>query len=248
MLTWYNVNFIYDVKELDDDEALELFSVNALPGKRLADDHVKLANTVVQYARGLPLALEVLGSVLCGGSTEHWQDALDGYKKVPNTSIQETLKISYNSLESPVKQVFLDIACFFKGENKNHVIQILQGCGLNPRNGIKILEEKALLKINEENHIWMHDLIEEMGKEVVRQESPDEPGERSRLWFHEDVYQVVMGNRVSSNISMHVYFREQHLTHNFLCYYDLEDYKKIMENLFFYLCCFREQEKLRASL
>ncbi|KAM1014401.1 hypothetical protein ACFX2C_044392 [Malus domestica] len=194
LLTQYHVSFIYDVKELNDDEALELFSVNAFPRKRLPDDYVKLANTVVQYARGLPLALEVLGSVLCGGSTEEWQDALDGYKKVPNASIQETLKISYNSLENPVKEVFLYIACFFKGENKDHVIQILEGCGLNPKNGIRILKEKTLLKINEENHIWMHDFIEEMGKEVVRQESPDEPGERSRLWFHEDVYQVLMAD------------------------------------------------------
>ncbi|XP_021800683.1 TMV resistance protein N-like [Prunus avium] len=192
LLTAHQVNLIYNVKELDDHEALGLFSANAFPGeRRLSDHYVKLARTVVQYARGLPLVLVVLGSLLCGASVEEWQDALDGYTKIPNADIQETLKISYNSLEDPVKEVFLDIACFFKGENIDHVIQILEACGLNPKYGIKVLKEKALINVNEENFIWMHDLLEEMGKEIVRQESPAEPGKRSRLWFHEDVDQVL---------------------------------------------------------
>ncbi|VVA15202.1 PREDICTED: TMV resistance [Prunus dulcis] len=69
LLTAHQVNLIYNVKELDDHEALDLFSANAFPGeRRLSDDYVKLARTVVQYARGLPLALIILGSLLCGGS------------------------------------------------------------------------------------------------------------------------------------------------------------------------------------
>ncbi|CAL2278835.1 unnamed protein product [Prunus armeniaca] len=54
--------------------------------------------------------------------------------------------------------------------------------------------EKALINITEGGCIWMHDLIQEMGKEVVRQESPTEPGKRSRLWFHEDVNHVLTEN------------------------------------------------------
>jgi hypothetical protein len=42
----------------------------------------------------------------------------------------------------------------------------------------------------------MHDLIEDMGKEIVRQESVREPGKRSRLWFHEDIFQVIEENSV----------------------------------------------------
>ncbi|CAL2278849.1 unnamed protein product [Prunus armeniaca] len=191
LLTAHQVNLIYNVKELDDREAFDLFSTNAFPREKPSDDYVKLASTVVQYARGLPLALVVLGSLLCDASMEEWQDALNGYKKVPNPDIQETLEISYNSLEDLVKEIFLDIACFFKGENKDNVIQILQGCGLNPKYGIKVLKEKALINVNDDNCIWMHDLVEEMGKEIVRKESPFEPGKRSRLWSHEDVDQVL---------------------------------------------------------
>ncbi|XP_021800679.1 TMV resistance protein N-like [Prunus avium] len=150
LLTAHQVNLIYNVKELDDHEAFDLFSANAFPGeRRLSDDYKKLASTVVQYARGLPLALVVLGSLLCCGSIEERLDALDGCKKIPNPDIQEALKISYNSLEDHVKEVFLDIACFFKGEDKDHLIQILEGCGLNPKYGVKVLKEKALINVNE---------------------------------------------------------------------------------------------------
>ncbi|XP_024022089.1 disease resistance-like protein DSC1 [Morus notabilis] len=41
----------------------------------------------------------------------------------------------------------------------------------------------------------MHDLIQEMGWEIVRQQSIKDPGERSRLWIPHDVYNVLKNNR-----------------------------------------------------
>ncbi|XP_021802115.1 TMV resistance protein N-like, partial [Prunus avium] len=99
-----------------------------------------------------------------------------------------------------VKEVFLDIACFFKGAGKDFVIEILEGCDLNPKYDLEVLVEKALINITKEGYIWMHDLIQKMGKEVVRQESPTEPGKRSRLWFHEDVYHVLTENTGTDKI------------------------------------------------
>ncbi|PRQ21988.1 putative leucine-rich repeat domain, L domain-containing protein [Rosa chinensis] len=40
----------------------------------------------------------------------------------------------------------------------------------------------------------MHDLLQEMGQEIVRQESPNEPGRCSRLWLLEDVKHVLTKN------------------------------------------------------
>ncbi|XP_039010010.1 disease resistance-like protein DSC1 isoform X1 [Hibiscus syriacus] len=40
----------------------------------------------------------------------------------------------------------------------------------------------------------MHDMLEEMGKDIVRRESKD-PGQRSRLWISKDVYQVLKYNK-----------------------------------------------------
>ena len=45
----------------------------------------------------------------------------------------------------------------------------------------------------------MHDLLQEMGKEIVRQHSK-EPGKRSRLWNHEDIHLVLTKDMVRYSI------------------------------------------------
>jgi hypothetical protein len=58
------------------------------------------------------------------------------------------------------------------------------------------LIEKSLIKIDG-GLVTLHNLIQEMGREIVRQESLHEPGRRSRLWFCEDIVQVLNKNKVS---------------------------------------------------
>ncbi|PRQ21940.1 putative leucine-rich repeat domain, L domain-containing protein [Rosa chinensis] len=41
----------------------------------------------------------------------------------------------------------------------------------------------------------MHDLLQEMGREIVRRESPKEPGKRSRLWSREEIHNVLKKNK-----------------------------------------------------
>ncbi|KAL2605469.1 hypothetical protein AAZV13_09G126900 [Glycine max] len=57
---------------------------------------------------------------------------------------------------------------------------------------IGVLVEKSLSWYG---RVTLHDLIEQMGKEIVRQESPKEPGKRSRLWLPEDIIQVLEVNK-----------------------------------------------------
>ncbi|XP_024162414.2 disease resistance protein RUN1-like isoform X1 [Rosa chinensis] len=187
----HNVNPIYEAKELNDQEALELFNFHAFKGNIHMDDFFNLLNGVIRYAKGIPLALEVLGSDLCSKNKDEWKDALEYNNKYPNQEIQQALKRSYDALEDRMKEVFLHIACFFKGYEQSYVINVLQSCDLNPMYGLKVLLEKALIKIEKDNKIWMHDLLEDMGKEIVRQESPDETGQRNRLWLYEDVREVL---------------------------------------------------------
>ncbi|KAL7238039.1 hypothetical protein ACSBR2_004187 [Camellia fascicularis] len=53
----------------------------------------------------------------------------------------------------------------------------------------------------------MPQLIQEMGREIVRQESPKEPGECSRLWNHKDSFHVLNENSVRINFTtlVHLY-------------------------------------------
>ncbi|BFG15429.1 hypothetical protein CerSpe_017030 [Prunus speciosa] len=196
LLTAHDVNLIHEVKILHDPEALELLSWYAFKrSEPPLGDYAELAERAMRYAQGLPLALKVLGSHLCGKRIHQWQAALDGFQ---GKEIQEVLKISYNALDDKVKKVFLDIACFFKGKSRNYVTE---ACELNTRYGIDVLIEKALISVENGVYIQMHDLLEKMGKDIIEQESPTEPGERSRLWFHEDVMRVLTENTGTNKIT-----------------------------------------------
>ncbi|KAG2665080.1 hypothetical protein I3760_16G113400 [Carya illinoinensis] len=152
-------------------------------------------------ANGLPLALTVLGSALYDRSIQQWKSVLKKYERNPHKDIYEILKISYDGLDDDEKNIFLDIACFFKGKSVKYVTKKLDSCRFSSSIGIARLQEKCLININHDDHcVEMHDLLQEMGKEIIRQESPKEAGERSRLWFHEDVRHVLEENTVRSHL------------------------------------------------
>lgn len=64
-LTGHKVNEIYEVKELNRDDALELLCLNAFEGNRILDKvTLAIIDDVLNYSKGLPLALVVIGSLL----------------------------------------------------------------------------------------------------------------------------------------------------------------------------------------
>ncbi|KAJ9167453.1 hypothetical protein P3X46_022104 [Hevea brasiliensis] len=199
LLTCHGVDKVYRVEGLSHDEALELFCLKAFKNDNPADDYVELSDHFVNYCNGLPLALDVLGSFLFGKSVNEWRSALERLKEVPHQQILDKLYISFDGLEEIEKKIFLDIACFFNGEDKDYVMKVLESCGFYPDLGIRVLINKSLLTISRER-IWMHDLLQEMGQEIVRQESHEEPGKRSRLWLYKDVYHVLSNDKGTEQI------------------------------------------------
>ncbi|XP_030943787.1 TMV resistance protein N-like [Quercus lobata] len=191
------MNFIYTVNGLNDNDALELFSWSAFKKLHPEEDYVDLSKDFVNYANGLPLALKVLGSLLFDKEIDEWKSARAKLKAEPDRKILDILKISYDGLMNTQRDLFLDIACFFKGKNKDCIRDIIKSFGYYPEYNIGVLIDKSLITINEEGTILMHDLLQEMGQEIVRQESPKEPGGRSRLWLYKDVLYVLKNNTVS---------------------------------------------------
>ncbi|KAG2668209.1 hypothetical protein I3760_15G149600 [Carya illinoinensis] len=192
LLEVFEVDSKYEVMILDENEALRLFSLHAFKKDEPLEDYMELSKQVTKYAQGLPLALIVLGSDLKGQSIDEWKNALDKYRKIPNDNIQKVLLVSYEGLDDTEREIFLDIAFFFKGEPLANVMKIFDCCGFSPIHGIKRLIDKCLITI--EGHyecVWMHDMLQDMGREIVRLESPKEPSKRSRLWFHEDIREVL---------------------------------------------------------
>ncbi|KAL6315725.1 hypothetical protein AAG906_006587 [Vitis piasezkii] len=200
MLISHGVLNCYEARRFNYDEAKRFLSHYLLKHEILRDDFIELSREVIGYAQGLPLALEVLGSFLFSMTKEEWRNQLDKLKSTPNMKIQEVLKVSYKGLDDKEKNIFLDIACFFKGEDKDYVMEILDGCGFFSLSGIRALIEKSLITISWNNKLMMHDLIQEMGREIVRQQSLEEPSKRSRLWFHEDIYDVLQKNTATEKI------------------------------------------------
>ena len=191
------MNFIYTVKRLNYDDALKLFSWRAFKEPHPKEDYKDLSRDFVNYAKGLPLALKVLGSLLFDKKIDEWNSALDKLKVELDEKILDVLKISYDGLTNTQKELFLDIACFFKGENKDCIREILKSFGYYPEYNIGVLIEKSLITIEVGETIWMHDLLQEMGHEIVRRESPKVPGQRSRLWLCDDILYMLKNNTVS---------------------------------------------------
>ena len=79
---------IYKLEGLHFDEALQLFHSNAFKRNSSTKDYIELSKRVVKYAKGVPLALKVLGSCLHSKTTKEWELALDKLQVVPNMEIQ----------------------------------------------------------------------------------------------------------------------------------------------------------------
>ena len=189
---------------------------------------MKLSHQIISYAQGLPLALKVLGCSLCGRNKEYWIDTLNRLKKIPNGEIQEVLEISFAGLEDNEKQIFLDIACFFRGSDRTTVRKNLESCGFYVVTGIDNLIDKSLITISNNGRLEMHDLLQEMGWHVVSKASPKEPGRRSRLWEHKDISHVLKCETVSINlhnlyiyiyIYIYIYSLIHTHTHTYICVY-----------------------------
>ncbi|XP_027337079.1 TMV resistance protein N-like [Abrus precatorius] len=191
LLNLLEVDHICKMKEMDENESLELFSWHAFRKASPREDFNELSRNVVLYCGGLPLALEVLGSYLYERTKQQWKCVLSKLEKIPNDQVQEKLKISYDGLNCEEKNIFLDICCFFIGKDRAYVTDVLDDCGFYPEMGITILVERSLIKVEKNNKLAMHDLLCDMGKEIVRQSSSQEPEKRSRLWAHEDVVDVL---------------------------------------------------------
>ncbi|GAU51639.1 hypothetical protein TSUD_414630 [Trifolium subterraneum] len=201
-LTTNGVDTTYKIEALTKDESLELLCWNAFKTNKIFPDFLDLLNRATTYASGLPLALEVIGSNLYGKGVEEWESALNSYEKIPSKDIQTILKQTYHALDRDVRQIFLDIACFFKGYKLSEVEYLLSahyGYGFEPHH-FKVLLEKSLIQIDEHNRVKMHDLIQDMGREIVTQESPEHPGKRSRLWLTKDIVDVLENNTGTSEI------------------------------------------------
>ncbi|CBI29415.3 unnamed protein product, partial [Vitis vinifera] len=197
-LTMPNVDYLYNVEGLNSNEALELFSRYAFRSNLPKEDFENLLDHAIHYCEGLPLALKVLGSLLCGKTKGEWKSELHKLEKEPEMKIQSVLKISFDGLDTTQQMILLDIACFFQGEDKDFASKIWDGYELYGEINIRVLSERCLITISN-NRLHMHGLIEKMCKKIVREQHPKDTSKWSRLWNPDDIYCAFVSEEVRIN-------------------------------------------------
>ncbi|KAG5574244.1 hypothetical protein H5410_054378 [Solanum commersonii] len=185
-------NVVYEVTTLPEHDAIQLFNRYAFKDEA-PDEHIKkLALEVVSHAKGLPLALRLWGIWLHNQDTTMWREAVDMIKRESSPDVVKNLKISFEGLQDKEKTIFLDIACFFRGMGKDETIEILESYDLGARIRLNSLIEKSLVFISTYDRIQMHDLIQDMGRYVVKMQK--DFGKCSRIWNDEDFKDMMMDN------------------------------------------------------
>ncbi|XP_030440317.2 disease resistance protein RPV1-like [Syzygium oleosum] len=202
----------YELMGLDKENAMVLFCRHAFqrdfPPPALND----LCRDIVSTTGQLPLALEVIGSLLCDKPENAWREVLKKLRKVPYKEVEEKLKISYDMLTDDVKQIFLDIACFFNGTNPRLPIYMWDDCGFSPNLGLEVLSLMSLVKIVQGyrgNRLWMHDQLRDLGRSIISKENRVKPSECSRLWIHGEAFKELEKNEGTDQIeALHLDYSE----------------------------------------
>ncbi|CAN1305475.1 Disease resistance protein L6 [Linum perenne] len=207
----------YEAEEMSHDHSLLLFCKHAFRMEHPPADYATLSEKFAVAAAGLPLALKVLGSLLYREDREVWEEKLVQLKEISPTEVQKRLEISYKTLTYEEQQIFLDIACFFIGEDKDIVSYMWSSCKFYPISGINTLILRSLIKV-ERDKFKMHDQLRDLGRSIVREENFEHPWKRSRVWSSMEAVDMLNDGKGSKKVQgLEVYLKvesaeQQHLT------------------------------------
>ncbi|CAI0417894.1 unnamed protein product [Linum tenue] len=196
---------LYKVLEMNHSHALQLFCNHSFKQDSPPSSYETLSNDIVSVAAGLPLTLKVVGSLLFQEEKVIWEDKLRQLKEIPEEEVVERLKISYDTLNEEAKQIFLDIACFFIGEDKDLPSYMWSDCDFFPISNINILRQRSMIEIaSHDSHkpqlLRMHDQLRDMGREIVRQESIRHPWQRSRIWSKKTTLDMLRNKKETNRV------------------------------------------------
>ncbi|OWM87308.1 hypothetical protein CDL15_Pgr022415 [Punica granatum] len=204
---------IFEAEPMKFEESLLLFSRHAFGKENPAEDFHGLSEKAVRITGGLPLALEVVGSKLRTSDRGHWNHIIGTLQKIPEKKVEDRLKIGYDALRLEVKEIFLDIACFFINEKKTKAMYMWQACDFEPELAVQELVNACLVKLTNENRFWMHDQLRDLGRKLIRDERLKHHGKPcSRIWMHEDALKVLQDEEMCKELKVLDLRRCDHLT------------------------------------
>ncbi|XP_059639342.1 disease resistance protein L6-like [Cornus florida] len=203
------VDAIYEPPFMNYMQSLQLFSIHAFRRKFPPEGYVSFSREIASNAAGLPLALEVIGSFLSNKEKVVWEYTSWKLKKTSHDEVErklrvsiqgkQKLRVSYEALSYPQRQIFLDIACLFTGMDKATVFYMWDDCGYHPGKEFNVLCLTSLVKVEKDtNELRMHDQFRTLGRKIIYEEKI--LGKRSRLWNHADALDVLVGRRGTEKV------------------------------------------------
>eukprot|EP00253_Pinus_taeda_P027154 PITA_27154 len=163
---------IYSLSGLKKEHSLELFCSHAFSQAFPLPEFESLVDKFIDYCNGLPLSLKIFGALLYGKDISQWKEEWESLRQIAPSAIQDTFKISYNSLNQQEKDIFLDIACFLGYHNRDAAISIWNSSGWRGNRGLLNLQDKSLVEVDEWNFIQIHDHLRDLGRHVAASSLP----------------------------------------------------------------------------
>lgn len=192
------VHETYVVPPLNYEEALQLFS-NHASGDHL--NSMKLCRELVDCAGGNPLVIKLLGKQLHGrdeAQREIRREDLIHFGLV----ILDIFRYHYDGLSEKQKDVFLDIASFFRSEDDNFVRSLLDSGdhdASDAESEVKDLTHKGVISILG-CRVEMHDLLYMFGKIFSSQALIEENGGKSRLLYTPEIIDALIHQKDTKSI------------------------------------------------
>jgi len=164
---------VYDVQPLEQNYARELFCYHAFRQVNPLEGYADLVDKFLEFCGGLPLMLEVLGQQLAGRlDRTYWEEHLASFLEggmppsVEDSDIKK-LKWSTKALRYEQLKMFLDVAYFLVGEDKELAVRVLEGLeyGKDASDHLKNLGKKCLVSFK--NDVECHDEIRNQGQDIA---------------------------------------------------------------------------------
>ncbi|KAL3727514.1 hypothetical protein ACJRO7_032276 [Eucalyptus globulus] len=205
------VDWRYELTGLDATLSLQLFSKHAFRRDSPTKQYINRSKRAVHIARGLPLALEVIGSLLSGKNKKMWDATLKKLESVPHDEVQSKLKVSYDALDNRQQHIFLDIACRFIGYHKDIVVNFWDASELFSEVALEVLQNMSLIKIRKRNKLWMHDQLRDLGREIIRQKSEMKIEKQRWVWNPKEGLDLLRRHKEKEEVeALHLKFDDQH--------------------------------------
>ncbi|CAL1361331.1 unnamed protein product [Linum trigynum] len=183
---------VYDMKCLNDDESIQLFSLCAFGKNCPPVNWMDMSRRATSYCKGNQLVLRFLGRSLFGEDIDYWESFLGGLSMIQHLEIHDVLKRSYDKMGADEQRLFLDVAYFLHGMSRSRLIGYMETLYLSARAKVKDLIDKSLFTCvpsMDGEKIEVHAFLKEMAMSI---------GKHTRLVNPDDIHQLLANTEVRS--------------------------------------------------